>query len=141
MASSSALEPVSAAPHGAGRPAPHACDRDCEEAGARWGAVDAALSGVIGRRGAAAVLRRALFMTRGTHRWMPVPSPDTGFDACLDAFTRALAEQRREDCGAGRRALEASFHDLLATLVGMELTGQLLQASRCAQPALRTPVP
>ena len=158
MASSSLLEPATAAPpcaqrtpsvvawpaqaiaHAQGeRWAPHVCD--CEQAAGRWRVVDVDLSEVIGRRGTAAVLRRALAMARRTHGWLPVPAPDAEFDACMRALTCALADRRPEDCSAGRRALEATFHELLSTLLGVELTGQLLQASLAAHPAANTPVP
>ena len=96
---------------------------------ARWRAVDHDVSAVIGHRGTAAVLRRALTTTRRAHGWMPAPAEDASFDACVRALSDALAGQAPEASGAGRLSLEAAFRDLLASLVGGALTTQLLRAA------------
>jgi hypothetical protein len=96
---------------------------------AHWRMVDVALSGVIGQRGAAAVLRRAMILTRRTHGWMPEPSDETGFGGCVRRLDEALASQATEESRTGQAALEAVFHDLIGSLVGGALATQLLRAA------------
>lgn len=96
---------------------------------ALWRAVDLDVSAVIGQRGTAAVLRRALVVMRRTHGWMSDPADDTDFDACLHSLADTLASQAPEERASGQRALEAAFHDLLASLVGAALATQLLRAA------------
>ena len=96
---------------------------------ALWRAVDLDVSAVIGQRGTAAVLRRALGVVRRTHGWMSEPSDDTDFDACVQILSDALASRAPEERASGQHALEAAFHDLLASLVGAELAAQLLRAA------------
>lgn len=106
-----------------------------QEATAYWRAVDLDLSPVIGRRGTAALFQRALFMTRRTHAWLPEQSGDVPFDAGLQVWAEALAGQAPDAADAARRALTATFHDLLASLIGAALTAQLLRAARAHRPA------
>ena len=108
---------------------------------AAWLAVDLEVSAVIGRRGTAAVLQRALMVTRRMHRWMPEPSDDVSLDACVRALGDALAGQAPEDSSAGQQALETAFHDLLSSLVGGALTTQLLHTARTALRTRIEPAP
>lgn len=94
-----------------------------------WRAADLDVSAVIGHRGTAAVLRRALVIMRRTHGWMPEPPDDADFDACVRNLCDAFAGQAPEERASGQRLLEATFHDLLASLVGAALTTQLLRAA------------
>ena len=95
---------------------------------ALWRAVDLDVSAVIGQRGTAAVLRRALVVMRRTHGWMSEPSDDTDFDACVQALSNVFASRAPEERVSGQHDLETAFHDLLASLVGATLAAQLLRA-------------
>jgi len=95
---------------------------------ALWRAVDLDVSAVIGHRGTAAVLRRALVVMRRTHGWMSEPSDDTDFDACVQALSNVFASRAPEERVSGQHTLETAFHDLLASLVGARLAAQLLRA-------------
>lgn len=108
---------------------------------ALWRAVDLDVSAVIGHRGTAAVLRRALTMARRTHGWMPEPVDDASLDACVFALSDALASQAPAVSGAANHALEGTFRDLLASLVGSTLTTQLLRAAWTARRPPIEPVP
>ena len=96
---------------------------------ALWRAVDLDVSAVIGQRGTAAVLRRALVVMRRTHGWMSEPSDAADFDACVHTLSNVLASQAPEERVSGQHALETAFHDLLASLVGAPLAAQLLRAA------------
>lgn len=108
---------------------------------ALWRAVDLDVSAVIGQRGTAAVLRRALYVTRRTHGWMSEPADDTDFDACVSTLSDALAGQAPEERASGQHALESAFHDLLASLVGAALAAQLLRTAWAERQARIDAVP
>ena len=119
-------------------------DHACVGTGVRgtaalWRAVDLDVSRVIGRRATAAVLRRALVLARRTHGWMPEPADGASLDECVRALAEALGPRRPEESRAGRRTVEARFHDLLSSLVGPALAAQLLQAAWAARPCERAP--
>ena len=112
----------------------HGAKAECGDPGAEatialWRAVDLGVSTVIGRRGTAAVLRRALVIVRRTHGWMSEPLDDLDFDGCVHTLNNALASQAPEQRASGKHALETVFHDLLASLVGAALAAQLLRAA------------
>ena len=106
-----------------------------------WRALDVDVSAVIGHRGTAAVLRRALAMTRRTHVWLPEPSDDASFDVCVQALSDVLDARGAEESAAGSQAVQAAFRDLLATLVGASLTTQLLSAAWAVGHAQGEPMP
>jgi len=106
-----------------------------------WRAVDLDVSAVIGQRGTAAVLQRAMVITRRTHGWMSASPDDVDFDACVRIVNAAFASQAPEERVSGQRALEAAFHDLLASLVGATLAAQLLRAARNERQARIEAVP
>ena len=108
---------------------------------AAWRAVDRDLSAVVGRRGTAAVLRRALVLTRRTHGWLPEPADDASLDQCVEALTLALSGRRPDESGAGLDALESTFHDLLSSLLGAALATQLLRVAWAARRARAGPTP
>jgi hypothetical protein len=96
---------------------------------ALWRPVDLDVSAVIGHRGTAAVLRRALATVRRTHGWLPDPSDGASFDVCVKSLDDALEGRGKEEAAAGVLAVQMDFRSLLATLVGNALTGQLLGAA------------
>ena len=101
---------------------------------ALWRAVDLDVSAVIGQRGTAAVLRRALFVMRRTHGWMSESADDIDFNACVHTLSDALASRAPEERASGQHALETAFHDLLASLIGADLAAQLLRAAWSERP-------
>ena len=106
-----------------------------------WRAIDLDLSEVIGPRGTAAVLRRALATARRTHGWLPGPSDDCSFDACLQCLDEALGDRCTEEVGAGTLAVQMAFRGLLASLVGAALAEQLLGAAWTDGQAQGEPMP
>ena len=108
---------------------------------AHWRTVDVALSGVIGQRGAAAVLRRAMILARRTHAWMPEPPDGRGFGGCVRQLGEALAGQVAAESRTGQATLEAIFHDLVGSLVGGALATRLLRAAWAARQTLGGPGP
>jgi hypothetical protein len=94
---------------------------------AGWLHVDAALSPVIGHGGVAALYRRSLFLTRAQYPWLPSLHAG-GLDPVeFTDLQAALAQQTVADASAADQALQRTFHDLLASLIGDSLTERLLR--------------
>ena len=106
---------------------------------ALWRAIDLGVSAVIGRRGTAAVLLRALAMTRRTHGWLPEPPEDACLDVCVRALGDALDDRGAEESAAAGQAVQVAFRDLLASLVGAALAKQLLGAALAVRQARGEP--
>jgi hypothetical protein len=92
-----------------------------------WQEIDAALAPIIGKRGVTALYRRSLHLSSADHSWMAGlhEGPATAID--LTALKSALAQQDSAQAAAGGGVLLHRFHELLITLVGASLTGQLLR--------------
>lgn len=92
-----------------------------------WHGIDAALSPIIGQQGAAALYKRSLYLTRTAHPCLgPVFQGDV-LPGRYDRLRMALSAQTVAVAAAANGALLQNFHDLLATLIGESLTGQLLR--------------
>ena len=102
---------------------------DIERATALWRTVGLDVSRMIGRRGCAAVMSRALITARRDHPWIPEPVGEASFDESLGRFAAASAKQQADECRRGNCALEAAFRGLLVSLVGPALTTQLLRSA------------
>ena len=96
---------------------------------ATWQAVDAALAPVIGGRGVAALYGRSLYLVRTAHPWLAAlhQGPRTKLDLPLLAAT--LESQGAASAAAGGGDQFQSLYELLDSLIGSSLTGQLLGAA------------
>ena len=94
---------------------------------AEWRRVDAVLSPVIGHGGVAALYRRSLFLVRAERPWLPGVHAGALDPVEFSELQAALALQSADEAGAANEALQRTFHDLLASLVGSALTERLLQ--------------
>ena len=93
-----------------------------------WESIDLALSPIIGRKGVAALYARSLYLIRPRHPWV---SGIQGADAIIDySQLRALMSQQGSaaTAAAGGDHLQ-TLYELLGTLIGPSLTGQLLGAA------------
>ena len=91
-----------------------------------WQAIDAALAPVIGGKGVAALYGRSLHLVRAAHPWLAAAhqGPHTQMD--LGLLGVALAQQDSGTAAAGAGDHLQSLHQLLGSLIGASLTGQLL---------------
>lgn len=101
---------------------------------ALWLEIDRALSPIIGHRGVAALYNRSLKVTAAIHPWLAVGHHDVMAAVDATGLRSALAQRAADQAAAGGSALFHTFHELLASLVGAELTDQLL-GSVWARPA------
>ena len=97
-----------------------------EETVALWHEIDSALAPIIGKAGVAALYRRSLHVSSAVHPWMA--ARHDGIQTAMDpaALKPLLAEQSTAEAAAGSSAVLQTFHELLSTLIGPSLTGQLL---------------
>ncbi len=113
----------------AGPPGPASADARAvaELALAHWRQVDAALSPVIGHGGVAALYRRSLFLVRAERPWLPGVREGALDPVEFTALQAALALRPVGEADAANQALQRTFHDLLASLVGSALAERLLR--------------
>jgi hypothetical protein len=92
-------------------------------------AVVAALTPIIGSKGAAAMYRRSLRLAGQSYSWL-LSEPDgqpTADD--VEALMLLLARQTSADAAAGGRLLLRTFYELLGSLIGPSLTERLLRTA------------
>lgn len=90
-----------------------------------WVVVEAALSPVIGKKGIAALYTRSLYLIRARYPWL---SAIFGSDASMDLprLRAALAQQESSKAASAGGAHLQTLYELLDSLIGPSLTGQLL---------------
>jgi hypothetical protein len=108
-------------------PGPADANAIAELAVAEWRKIDAVLSPVIGHGGVAALYRRSLFLARAERPWLPGEHAGALDPIEFSELRSALARQAAGEADAANKALQRTFHDLLASLVGSALTERLLR--------------
>lgn len=90
-----------------------------------WREIEHSLSQVIGAAGVAALCKRSAHLAARDHAFL---ASHTGPAGICDpvALETTLASQTREDAAAAGAAVLIQFNDLLAKLVGPQLTDRLL---------------
>ena len=101
-----------------------------------WGAIDAALSPVIGPRGSAALYKRSLHLARAHHPWLAAAYEGAAHPGDYGALRLALSRQTAVVAAQAHEALMTTFQELLASLIGPSLTARLLR-SRLGTPFKR----
>jgi hypothetical protein len=93
-----------------------------------WQEIDQALSPIVGHRGVAALYSRSLKLTAVAHPWLASAASDVLAAIDPTVLRAALLQQTAAQAAAGGDALFATFHRLLASLVGTALTERLLRS-------------
>ena len=91
-----------------------------------WQSVDAALAPMIGGRGVAALYVRSLHLVRNAHPWLAAAHQDPHTQMDLELLRAAVAQQEGASAAAGAGAHLQSLSELLGSLIGTSLAGQLL---------------
>ena len=94
----------------------------------RFRQVHAVLAPVIGHRGVVALYERSRHLSSRAYPWLAAPKEGFRGGMDLEGLRLLLAQQDSETAAAGAGLLLKSFHELLAGLVGVTLTSQLLGA-------------
>ncbi|MBC7469640.1 MAG: hypothetical protein H7322_09980, partial [Ramlibacter sp.] len=92
-----------------------------------WQAIDAALAPVIGGKGVAALYGRSLHLVGTAHPWLAAAHQGPHAPMDLGLLGVALAQQESTIAAAGAGAHLQSLHQLLGSLIGTALAGQLLR--------------
>lgn len=94
----------------------------------KWRELDGILSPIIGRRGMAALYKRALYLVRTDYSWLAsAHAGELSFGDFVSLQT-ALMKQTDEVALAASLALYDSFYHLLFGLIGQSLTERLLRS-------------
>ena len=94
-----------------------------------WQAVDAALAPVIGGKGVAALYGRSLYLVRERHPWLAAAHDGAASPMDLGVLAAALARQDGSTAASAAGDQLESLYELLRSLIGPSLTGQLLRSA------------
>jgi hypothetical protein len=94
-----------------------------------WGAIEHALSPVIGQRGSAALYQRSLHLARVDYPWLAAVYESAAEPRDFDALHAALVQQTAEHAAAAHDRVLHTLLGLLADLIGQSLTERLLQSA------------
>jgi hypothetical protein len=94
-----------------------------------WQAIDAALAPVIGGKGVEALYGRSLYLVRERHPWLAAANEGAGSQMDLDLLGSALAQQESFTAATAAGDHLESLYELLRSLIGPSLTGQLLRSA------------
>ena len=94
---------------------------------ATWLAIDAALRGVIGPQGVAALYSRSVSLTARRRPWMAAACDNQVATLGLAALQSEMALQPLAEAQAAAAALLQVFEDLLCSLIGSALAERLLR--------------
>jgi len=86
----------------------------------------AALTGIIGQQGVAALYRRSLHLSTSTHPRLASTYDSVQGSMDLTALSSVLAEQSEADALFFGEVLLTTYYELLTTLIGPSLTVRLL---------------
>jgi hypothetical protein len=90
-----------------------------------WKTIEAALTPIIGRKGVAALYGRSLYLAGAHHPWLQELQVAEG-DMDLARLATVLARQGSAAAAAAGGAHLQTLYELLGSLIGPSLTGQLL---------------
>ena len=93
-----------------------------------WQEIDTALTPIIGKRGVVALYKRSLFLLKPTDPWLAEMHEGVQKDIDLPTLKSVVVQQDRATAAIGGAAFLRTFHELLATLVGLSLTERLLRS-------------
>ena len=93
-----------------------------------WDQIILAMAPVIGQRGVAAMYDRSVHLSVPAHPWLGAAHPGGNAAMDLGALRSALERQGSAEAASGGGALLLAFHEVVVSLIGPTLSGQLLGA-------------
>lgn len=93
-----------------------------------WRILDDSLSPIVGHGGVTALYRRAVFLVRQTHACLSLLQDASDEPDDFAALGAALSQLSSGEAAATASALQQSFIELLAHLIGTSLTERLLRS-------------
>jgi len=102
-------------------------DQIAELTAAACRGIDAALTPIVGKLGAAALLNRSLHLTARAHGWLEALGEGNQMALDVAALQSALAQQTSAEAAASS-VLLTTFNDMLIKLIGASLAERLLRS-------------
>jgi len=99
-----------------------------EAVAAMWRDIDAVMRPVLGQRGVVALFKRSVHLTSAAHPWLASVYQDRASVLDLPALEALFSLQTGAAALACGNALQLTFHQLLASLIGESLTERLLHS-------------
>jgi hypothetical protein len=93
-----------------------------------WMEIDDALTPIVGPLGLAALYRRSVHLAAAQHPWLAGGEDGLLTDADAAVLQSVLARRNSDEAAAGGSAFLNTFHELLASLIGLSLTARLLRS-------------
>lgn len=109
-------------------------DRVVDEAIRLWGLLASKLLVIIGESGLDALYARTLYLTQPTFPFLKGVSMHYGPENRFDGLKQCLTEQSPEFARQSNHQLFVNFTDILASLIGEELTLRILLSAWCVEP-------
>lgn len=94
-----------------------------------WRSMATEIVSVIGQGGFQSLYARSVFLTRRTCPWLTLPAANLPIEQSFAGLSSCLAEQPPEQARAANTLLMITFTDLLASLIGEQLTDPILKTS------------
>ena len=92
-------------------------------------ALAASLTPIIGQRGVAALYQRSLHLAARTYPWISAAQDSAPESMDIMVLRSLLAKQTSTQAATAGALVLQTFYDLLATLIGLSLTEQLLRSA------------
>lgn len=96
---------------------------------ALWEQMATQIISIMGEGGFNSLYARSLFLTASVYPWLTADSADPTTDQRFAQLRRSLEQQAPEQARAANRRLLTQFADILASLIGEQLTARILRAA------------
>lgn len=104
-------------------------ERVAEVAVDLWERLSTRLVMIIGNDGFAALYDRSLHLASASHPWLAPDDPPAGTHSRFARLKSGLQERQPDDAQAASVLLLTTFTDVLVTLIGQQLTTNILRAA------------
>lgn len=104
-------------------------ERVADAATTLWEKLATEIISIVGEGGFDALYARSLFLTQSTFPWIAVGSLPLQTDSRFAALAVSLSDQTPEQAGAANRLLLITFTDIVASLIGEQLTTGILRTA------------
>ena len=94
-----------------------------------WEKLATEIISIVGEGGFNSLYARSVFLTQSTFSWLATGSSSPHNDYRFAELKMCLAEQTSAQAGAANRLLLITFTDILASLIGEQLTTSILRSA------------
>jgi hypothetical protein len=94
-----------------------------------WEQMASQILPIVGEGGFKSLYARSVFLTQATFPWLAADSPSSGTEHRLAQLRQCLDGQTPAQARAANRLLLITFTDILASLIGEQLTTRILRAA------------